>query len=55
MSIFSDLNNLKDISIHPHYNSLVGISQLDVEQYLRNACKRLQRNKINPMKPCCWM
>ena len=32
-SIFSDLNNLKDISLNPHYAGICGITQTELEGY----------------------
>ena len=36
VSIFSELNNLKDITIHPKYTTLVGYTQEEVEHYFAN-------------------
>jgi hypothetical protein len=33
VSIFSDLNNLHDITIHPQYATLLGYTQTELEQY----------------------
>jgi phosphoserine phosphatase len=33
VSIFSDLNNLHDITIHPQYGALLGYTQTELEQY----------------------
>ena len=33
VSIFSDLNNLNDMTLHPKYTTLCGITQAELEQY----------------------
>jgi hypothetical protein len=33
VSIFSDLNNLNDLTIHPHYTTLLGVTQSELEHY----------------------
>ena len=41
ISIFSDLNNLEDISMQPAYNSICGITENEVESLLAEECKAL--------------
>ncbi len=41
VSIFSDLNHLEDITIHKDYNSLVGITQDELEQYFNDYIQKL--------------
>lgn len=49
VSIFSELNNLRDISLHPAYANLVGITQKEMEQnfepFLKAATKKCQLNR----------
>lgn len=35
LSIFSDLNNLRDISFEPSYSAICGITEYELEQYFR--------------------
>lgn len=39
VSIFSELNNLKDISLLPDYNAICGISESEFDSYLGDAVK----------------
>jgi Predicted AAA-ATPase/PD-(D/E)XK nuclease superfamily len=41
VSVFSDLNNLNDISLDEDYATLVGITQTELEQYFEDAIKIL--------------
>lgn len=41
VSIFSDLNNLDDLTLHPHYSSLCGITQTELEQYFAETISEL--------------
>ncbi|MEZ5039077.1 MAG: AAA family ATPase [Saprospiraceae bacterium] len=41
VSIFSELNNLKDITIHPKFSTLVGYTQKEVEQYFSSWTEEL--------------
>ncbi len=46
VSIFSDLNNLNDISLHPTYSTLVGITQDELEQYFGAAIAQKEKGDI---------
>ena len=41
VSIFSDLNNLKDISMHPRYVDICGISEKELHTYFDNSIREL--------------
>ena len=41
VSIFSDLNNLKDISLHPDYADVCGITEEEIHRYFEPALHRL--------------
>ena len=48
ISIFSDLNNLKDISMIPQYGTLCGITEQELETYFTQGIEELaQYNKIS--------
>ncbi len=46
ISIFSDLNNLTDLSIDPSYNEICGISQKELEHYFAQELKIYDKYKI---------
>jgi Predicted AAA-ATPase/PD-(D/E)XK nuclease superfamily len=46
VSIFSDLNNLTDLSINPSYNEICGISQKELEKNFVEELKVYDREKI---------
>ncbi len=46
VSIFSDLNNLHDITIKRDFNELCGISQRELEQYFEKELKEYNHEKI---------
>ena len=41
VSIFSELNNLTDLSIHPKFSTLVGYTQTELEQYFEEGLQEL--------------
>ncbi len=41
VSIFSELNNLTDITFHPRYSTLTGISQDELEKYFKEEIEEL--------------
>lgn len=43
-SIFSDLNNLNDITIHPRYSTLVGITQQELETSFAPEIQHMQQS-----------
>lgn len=43
VSIFSDLNHLEDITLHEDFNSLVGITETELETYFADYIDKLQR------------
>ncbi len=43
VGVFSDLNNLNDITLHPHYNTLTGITQEELEQAFGKAIDDYQK------------
>ncbi len=45
VSIFSDLNNLQDITVHPAYNELCGYTQLELEHYFEDRVQGICRQK----------
>jgi hypothetical protein len=45
VSIFSELNNLTDITFHPRYANLTGISQQELEQYFASKIEELAEKK----------
>jgi hypothetical protein len=44
VSIFSDLNNLNDITIHPRYSTLVGITQQELETSFAPEIRHMQQS-----------
>jgi len=46
VSIFSDLNNLYDISLKEDFNEICGISQAEIDQYFPEELKKYDRQKI---------
>jgi hypothetical protein len=46
ISIFSDLNNLHDISLKDEYNELCGISQLELEKYFHQELNMYNKSEI---------
>jgi hypothetical protein len=54
VSMFSELNNLKDITIHPDYSTLTGYTQEDLvlyfDDYLQLAMKKFKLNKEELLK-----
>jgi hypothetical protein len=46
VSIFSDLNNLNDLSLDLAYNEICGISQTELEQYFPKELETFDRQKI---------
>jgi hypothetical protein len=46
VSIFSDLNHLKDLTIHANYGGLCGITEDELEAYFPNEIKELGADKI---------
>jgi len=46
VSIFSDLNNLTDLTIHPDYNEICGISQKELEVNFDEELKLYDKEKI---------
>ncbi len=52
VSIFSDLNHLKDISLDPRYAEICGVSEKELKSYFKESVKILARaNKIK-IKDC---
>ena len=51
VSIFSDLNHLDDLTLHPDYALLTGYTQADLEfyfaDYLTSATERLKMNRVD--------
>ncbi|WP_394758368.1 AAA family ATPase, partial [Flavobacterium sp.] len=49
VSIFSDLNNLTDLTLHPEYSTLTGYTQTELEtyfdQYIEEASKKLKLSR----------
>lgn len=43
VSIFSDLNNLKDISLEPEYNAICGISESELNNYFSQSIEDLAK------------
>lgn len=48
MSIFSDLNNLKDITLHRDFVTLTGYTQAEVEDYFGDAIAAIAEEKGKP-------
>jgi Predicted AAA-ATPase len=46
VSIFTDLNNLYDLTMQPEYNEICGISQADLDGYFSEEMKTFDRDKI---------
>ena len=46
VSIFSDLNNLYDLSLVPEYNEICGMSQKDLETYFPKEMQTFDREKV---------
>ncbi len=48
VSIFSDLNNLHDITMHPNYSSLLGYTQAELEFYFKERLEEItHKNNIS--------
>ncbi len=45
VSIFSDLNNLDDLTLHPKYGALVGYTQTELEFYFFDKLKEIANNQ----------
>jgi hypothetical protein len=45
VSIFSELNNLNDLTMHPAYATLVGYTQEELEAFFRDFIQTLSKNK----------
>ena len=45
VSIFSELNNLTDLTIHPKFTTLVGYTQEELEHYFADRIEDLQQEK----------
>lgn len=45
VSVFSELNNLKDITIHPHFTTLVGYTQQEVEYYFAKRITEIAKRR----------
>lgn len=45
VSIFSDLNNLQDITVHPAYNELCGYTQPELEHYFEDRIEQLCKQR----------
>lgn len=41
MSVFSDLNHLQDITLHPEFATMLGITQAELEQYFAEDLNRI--------------
>lgn len=52
LSVFSGLNNLKDISIDSRYTDLCGISEKDLEKYFKESVKELAEANGISVKAC---
>lgn len=46
VSIFSDLNNLADLSLHRSYGTLTGITQTELEQYFSEELKQCDKAEV---------
>jgi len=49
VSIFSDLNNLKNMSLHRHADALLGITQEEMEHYFMPALEEAAQYQIHPI------
>ncbi len=45
VSVFSGLNNLKDISLHPAFNAICGISETEMHEYFRESVECFASNE----------
>ncbi|GHV91897.1 ATPase AAA [Spirochaetia bacterium] len=50
VSVFSDLNNLKDLSLDPRYNDLCGITQEELERDFAEEIQQIVRDKNTEKK-----
>jgi hypothetical protein len=48
VSIFSELNNLRDLSMHPAYAVLLGYTQEELERFFAEFIQRLSQNLAEP-------
>ena len=48
VSVFSDLNNLKDISMLPQYVSICGLTESEIHQYMEEGIQNLADSIYNP-------
>src|SRR6185437_4400147 len=52
VSLFSGFNNLKDITVHPDYATLLGYTEEDVRRFfkdqIKNTAKKMSRGKALP-------
>jgi len=49
MSIFSELNNLKDLSLHPKFVSLTGYTEAEMQQYFGERAKQVAQDLQLPL------
>lgn len=52
VSVFSALNNLKDISLDARYTDVCGISEKDLKKYFKDSVKELAENNGISVKKC---
>ena len=52
VSVFSDLNNLNDISMSPLFHNICGITDQELQQYFSESIDRLSR-KLNVQREAC--
>ena len=45
VSVFSDLNNLNDISLNANYGSICGITEQELEKYFKSPIEQIAQNK----------
>lgn len=50
VSLFSDLNNLHDITLHPAYSSLVGLKEEEIDLYLGEYVEKVANEQNQPIE-----
>lgn len=53
VSVFSDLNNLRDLTMEPEYNSICGITETELITYMRNGIELLAEKQRMSFEDTC--
>ena len=55
VSVFSDLNNLRDITLEPAYNAICGITESELMSYMGDGIERLAESEDMSVAETCGM